>query len=89
MKPKELKLKFKKSYQVNTIHDGVLGVFGNIKQAYSELRLYADKVGYRTFELSYNQVCGKFRSGYEKIQLREKCDYRTFADITITNSNNN
>lgn len=88
MKSKELKLKFKKSYQVNTVHDGVLGVFGNIKQAYSELRLYADKVGYRTFELSYNQLCGKFRSGHEKIQILEMYDYRAFADITLTNSNN-
>lgn len=89
MKSKELKLKFKKSYQVNTLHDGVLGKFGNIKQAYSELRLYADKVGYRTFHLSYNQVCGKFRSGDEKIQMREGICYDIFADITVTNSNNN
>ncbi len=82
---------FKKSYQVNTVHDGVLGEFGNIKQAYSEIKLYADKVGYRTFELSYNQVCERFRSGYEKIQIREKTFGlpHTFADITITNSNNN
>ncbi len=79
----------KKVYIVNTVHDGVLGKFGNIKQAYSELRLYADKVGYSAFQLSYNQVCGKFRSGYEKIQFTQKYDYRTFADITLTNSNEN
>ena len=81
----------KKVYIVNTLHDGVLGKFGNIKQAYSELRLYADKVGYRTFELSYNQVCEKFRSGYEKIQIREITFGlpETFADITVTNSNEN
>lgn len=76
----------KKVYIVNTIQDGVLGEFGNIKQAYSELRLYADNVGCMAFRLTYSQVCDKFRSGYEKIEIKEKVfGSDIIADITIAN----
>lgn len=55
----------KKIYVLQSVHDGILGVYGNIKIAYSQAELYADK----PLELNYNAVCNKFKQGYKDVYI--------------------
>jgi hypothetical protein len=61
----------KKVYIVYGVHDGILGVYGNVKQAYSQAKLYASN---QELDLSYNMLCSKFKKGYIKINLDIKSD---------------
>ena len=68
----------KKVYVLQSAHDGILGVYGNIKIAYSQAELYADN----PFELSYNSVCNKFKQGYLDISLDTYHGKNTMIDGT-------
>ena len=55
----------KKLYIVNGIHDGILGIFSNIKRAYEvteEYNSYNDDVKYHE-RMSYSQTTKAFKNG--------------------------
>ena len=84
-----MKNQAKKIYIVYGVHDGILGVYGNVKQAYSQAELYASS---QTFDLSYNTVCNKFKKGSVEIDLDIKSDTginQPMARIILRNLNEN
>ena len=49
-------------YVVRGIHDGTLGVFGNVKRAYECAMEYVTQYNDPVIEVSYNQACKELRN---------------------------